>query len=404
MNEKDLLVLKKRGTILVEIKDKNLTEVTIPDGVVKLNQSVFYGCKNLKHVHLPESVKVIRDSVFRDCSSLQSINLEHVQFIGNNAFCGCSSLQNISLSEDLKKIDDHSFGNCSSLEYVNLPTGLLSIGVEAFAGCNSLKRVFIGKNLATIKRDAFSGCSAIDSFDIDSENQSFTYANGILFTKDLKNVIMVPKGKVLNVDEIPDGADYLGWGPYCETFIRNGICVLGKDFNSHQFADNQEIVKLYVPYQVRGIDLGAFQNCKNLREIVFDKGIDYIEALAFEGCDALEKVVFPSSLTYIGDRAFARCVNLKRINIPQHLRRLLSTAFDGCVSLTDIDLDSLNFNITHLFASRSFQGIDRSKCTIHIEGYFLNHFEKYEDTVLSGFNIDKKELAPAMRFHMHDGV
>lgn len=396
MCERDLLVLRKRGTIVIGVKDKNLTEVTIPDGVVKLREGAFSDCKNLKHVHLPDSVKIIGDSVFRDCTSLQSVNLGQVQFIGNNAFNGCVSLQNISFSEGLEEIKDHSFENCSSLENVNLPAGLMSIGVKAFSGCKSLKQIIIGKDLDIIKTNAFWRCSALESIEVDQDNEAFTIVNGVLCTKDLKTVV-TSGNRALNADEIPEGADLLKWGPFCETFIRNGVCVLGKDaqhFENKQFEGNQEIVKLVVTRQVNGIGMFAFHNCKNLREIVFDKGIDYIEASAFEGCEALERVTFPSSLTYLGASAFRNCVNLKRVNLPSGLKSILMNVFDGCVSLTDIDFEIVDIN-SHLFDPGSFKGVDRSKCTIHVPNPYRMPFEEIELSFFRGFNIDKREPAQA---------
>lgn len=397
MSERDLFVLRKRGTIVIDVRDRELTEVTIPDGVVKLREGAFKACKNLKEAHLPTTVKEIGDAVFRGCTSLQSINLENVQSIGNNAFNGCESLLSIKFSDYLDEIKDHAFENCSSLESVVLPTGLLSIGVKAFAGCTSLKKITIPKYLDTIKRNAFSGCIALDSFEVDSDNQTFTSLNGILFTKDSKTIVKVPEGKVLKNDDIPEGADFAEWGPFNETTIYNGICVLGKDMQyvDRQFANNQEIVKLVVPQQVKGINSGAFKNCKNLHEIIFTEGIDFIEASAFEGCDALERVKLPSSLTYLGAASFAHSINLKQINLPSNLRSLLMNVFDGCVSLTDIDLEISFIAHPDLFDSKSFDGIDRSKCTIHVPERLSYGFSQYEVSVFRGFNIDKKGVAAA---------
>ena len=139
----------------------------------------------------------------------------------------------------------------------------------------------------------------------------------------------------------------------------------------------------------------AFHNCKNLREIVFDEGIDYIEASAFEGCEALERVKFPSSLTYLGASAFARCINLKRVNLPSRLNSLLLSGFDECVSLTDIDFEINYISRSGMFDSRSFQGVDRSKCTIHVSHYSTSGFMNYEHSAFKGFNIDKRDPAPA---------
>lgn len=186
---------------------------------------------------------------------------------------------------------------------------------------------------------------------------------------------------------------FLDYDPNNETIVFNGVCVLGKDdkiVRDHRFSGNQNIVKLVVPRIVEGTGCYAFHNCKNLREIEFAEGIEYIEASAFEGCDSLERVILPSSLTYLGASVFANCVNLKRINFPSHLSAILMNVFEGCTSLTDIDFEMEHIDNPRPFDSRSFVGIDCNKCTIHVPRKLIQIFSKYEHNIFKEFRIDKE--------------
>jgi hypothetical protein len=114
------------GTIGNPIKLKNLTKITLPDGLreipdyafegtslttVKLPDSIerigieaFAGCKNLKTINLPASLKEIWEEAFRGCSEMNNLiipdSLSTVQFIVygrgpdpyNRAFAGCGKL------------------------------------------------------------------------------------------------------------------------------------------------------------------------------------------------------------------------------------------------------------------------------------------------------------------------
>ncbi|MDO4274676.1 MAG: leucine-rich repeat protein [Eubacteriales bacterium] len=71
----------------------DLREVTIPEGVVKIDRAAFSYCTSLKEVSIPESMTDIGDENFWECSSLAKISIpKSVTYFGNDVFYNCRKL------------------------------------------------------------------------------------------------------------------------------------------------------------------------------------------------------------------------------------------------------------------------------------------------------------------------
>ncbi len=74
------------------------TSFRIPDGVVKIRNGAFEGCRSLVSIDIPEGMTDIGMCAFSGCESLQSIHIPgSVENIGDYAFKDCSSLQSIRI-------------------------------------------------------------------------------------------------------------------------------------------------------------------------------------------------------------------------------------------------------------------------------------------------------------------
>ena len=111
--------------------------------VTSINQSAFYENKELTSITLPEGITSIGSSAFEGCSGLTSVTIpEGVTSIGEGAFCSCSGLTSVTIPSSVTSIGDYAFSGCSSLTSVTIPEGVTSIGSSAFYGCSSLTSVY----------------------------------------------------------------------------------------------------------------------------------------------------------------------------------------------------------------------------------------------------------------------
>lgn len=112
-------------------------EITIPEGVKKINKYAFINIGSIKEIILPEGIETIEDFAFCNCTHLESILIPSTcKEIKQHAFNGCNNLTNLYLSEGVEKIGDRSFKDCTSLSSVTFPSTIQSIGGAVFEGSN----------------------------------------------------------------------------------------------------------------------------------------------------------------------------------------------------------------------------------------------------------------------------
>lgn len=105
--------------ILKECRE-SVTELTIPEGVTKVDSEAFKSFPLLTSVTIPSSVTVIGCEAFRSCRSLESVTIaEGVTEIWDEAFRGCRALESITIPASVTSISDGAFRDCENLDEIN---------------------------------------------------------------------------------------------------------------------------------------------------------------------------------------------------------------------------------------------------------------------------------------------
>ncbi|MBE6113163.1 MAG: hypothetical protein E7195_09195 [Peptococcaceae bacterium] len=206
--------------------------------------------------------------------------------IGQHVFYNHAALRKVSLGKDVTVIEGSAFDSCTNLTHIELPEGFLELGSWAFAE-SGLKTITIPASVEVIS-NSFHCCSNLTGITVNPENQNFTSVDGVLFTKDMKELLCYPSGKQTKEYYVPDEV---------ESF-----------YDTAAFYECDAIEKIVFGQNMRDMSLNGIVNCPNLKEVVFNDGIEILYGI--RNCDSLEKLLIPASVTRISTSTFYQCANL----------------------------------------------------------------------------------------------
>lgn len=191
----------------------SLEEVTFLGELSEIPDQAFENCSSLKSVSWPKNLSTIGKAAFQG-SGVENITIpEGVQTIGNTVFRDCTSLKNVVLPKTLTSIGENSFRGCTSLTSIVIPEKVTSIGAQAFNGDTGLKSVVILGDPVTVGNNVFSGiefpiiyCKTITTtIPANSETEIIVaYTNGGIFET-------APTSNDSLSTPIKDGYKFVGW-------------------------------------------------------------------------------------------------------------------------------------------------------------------------------------------------
>lgn len=293
----------------------------VPDGIIRISMSAFYGSV-LSEIVLPDSVEKL--GCFTHCTRLRKFTVpNNVDTIPQGCFNGCSNLKEVSLPESLTDIDQYAFKDCLSLTEINFPVDLYSIERGAFEGCAGLAKItFTGGFPGYIDSIAFSGVTAC----------CYYPENILTWTDDVK----IDYGGTLTwvfyevnqfegldlVFTVPDTDITLAYKIDEEKNIASIILC------SSDATGDLEIPEIIEGYTVTDIGDSAFKECVGLTGITIPDTVSKIGCHAFDGCTKLEKINIPDSITVIEEYSFANC-GLLSVALPESVVEICSNAFSN---------------------------------------------------------------------------
>jgi uncharacterized repeat protein (TIGR02543 family) len=254
-------------------------------------------------VVIPAGVTRIGDGAFQ--GPLTSITIPAtVTSIGDYAFAG-SYLTSITFAQgsQLTSIGSSAFSSTSALTSITIPATVISIGAYAFSYATALTSINIPASVTDIGIIAFANACSLTSITVDSGNQNYTSANGVLFNKAATTLIQYPLSKSDPSYSIPAT-----------------VTSIGEQAFAYPAAF---LTSIAIPASVTSIEDAAFESAMSLTSITFNQG---------------------SQLTSIGDYAFHNAIKLTSITIPASVTSIGEGAFDGASSLPSIAVDSDNQN------------------------------------------------------------
>ena len=217
-------------TTLHEVPQDTIGEYVVPDGITRIRNYAFDGCRHITSVKMPDSVRSIEWYAFKDCTSLESVSISpNVDFIGENAFDGCAKLKSFFIPASVRIINDRVFEGCTSLSKIEvaednkyfaskdgmlyskdmttlikcpskigmcdvvIPEGVTTIEGDAINSCPDIKRIFIPESLKQIYMSSIYDCPNVSELHIGVKDlTNFHVVDGILSLVDQQCTYYVP--------------------------------------------------------------------------------------------------------------------------------------------------------------------------------------------------------------------
>ncbi len=186
----------------------------------------------------------------------------------------------------------------------DLSKPVIAVGDFTVVSDEYVEFIYIGKNVEYIADSAFYYCKNLKAVFVDEENKHFTSVDGVLFTKDMKTLILHPigNGEWQKEQGITDNADTY--------IIPEGV----ENVGSYSFYKNGSLVHLTFPSTLKTIGNMSFFGCGSMWTVWLPEGFESIGADAFSYCSSLSPVMYiPASVKHIDDYAFFSCTGIKSV-------------------------------------------------------------------------------------------
>lgn len=358
------------ATLLYFPTYKKAKDYVIPDGVTKIAEGAFYGCRYLEGaLTIPARITEIGTAAFRGDYGLKTLTFAGAEVpagltVGDYAFDG-HRITSITFAEGslVRSIGSYAFrfGNYNERKTdkaITIPASVTSVGDGAFANWYKLSvTIESGENALAFGNGVFADCeidtltlpknvTALPNFFsgllvgeivVDKENPVFLSLDGVLYTKNANNdpdvLLLYPSGKTDSSFEIPntvtaiaDGAFY--GAVFSSVTIPSSVKTIGKQ----AFYLTPYLTSVTIPASVTEIGESAFE--------AYSKSYTRLTTVNFENGEA--------ALT-IGTRAFYNQQKLTAIVLPERVRTIGEYAFYNTQKVTNLSFGGVETIGDHAF-------------------------------------------------------
>lgn len=209
--------------------------------------------------------------------------------------------------------------------------------------CNeTIDFIFIGKDVTELEDNCFYYCTNLKAVFVDKDNSAYTSFNGVLYNKDMTEIIFCPIKNSEFRTALALGVAAPADEDSCAEFLEKT-----KDFFPGEDGEMSEKVKnalaesgaLYkIPATVKEIGNYCFSYCDRLTEIDVPDGVRTIGDMSFFKCKALKSIYLPDGLESIGSDGLSYCESLEYIYVPASVKTIGHHAFFGCMGVDAVYL------------------------------------------------------------------
>lgn len=230
---------------------------------------------------------------------------------------------------------------------------VVAVDSFTFVSDEYVKYIYIGETVQYIDEQAFVYCKQLRAVYVDDNNPWYTDVDGILYTKDMKTMILYPICRCTQIvyDDIERSGEVTNIGlDIKETISASGENLDALYLNFKNQASDDISRTLFDEMLERGVMapyIGTYYIIKEKTDtsITVDKawscdevysipeGVERIAKNCFYKCDRLQRIDIPSTVKEIGDMAFFKCYGISLVTLPDGLVSIGSDAFSYCENM-----------------------------------------------------------------------
>lgn len=279
-----------------EYRDQ-ITSIEVKDDITDIGQYVFTNMANMKSLTVDKNVDSIAEGAFSGCSAVESISIPFVgvspsaqndRAVLGAIFGKVSSGGVIQYyASDGTTLNGYRYGIPESLKTVVI-TNATSIPFGAFYNCINITSVVLNDDIENIGERSFANCSGLTSLIIPNSVVSMGEAtlNGCSSLQSLTIPFVGAEAESNNTGDSVFGYIF-GYGAGTVQYYN----LEGTTLKGYQYVIPESLTSVHITNE-REIPLGAFSNCRNIKEIHLNSGIEVIDLYAFYNCTGLTDVYY----------------------------------------------------------------------------------------------------------------
>lgn len=348
-----------------------------PANTTVLAENCFGGCGKLKDVTLGEGVEKIEDKAFGDCDNLTDIvipasveevngypfegaNLENIAYVDKNVNpdvfkqtvitdSSSNSSTIVSIVYVDTNVDDNGFNKLENEESISsteaTDAALVDIadalGLPVPAPVNTAEKITASESSDEAIIDS-GVCGEKVKWRLFESGNLEIYGTGEMSNYNQNNPAPWTKySAVITSASVGEGITYLGDGTFAqltnlvETALPTTLRIIGK----HAFMNCSKLYGIDLPLKLEKIGNQAFLNCASLDKIVIRMRVAEIGNNVFNGCSSLANVTINSKdLKTWGYSSFANCTGLISVKLSEGVHSIPNGTFNNCSALLYVDM------------------------------------------------------------------
>ena len=353
---------------------KNVTSVTLPETIVKMNNDCFKGAA-LTEMNIPNSLTEILESAWSSVKEVPKFTVAG----GHTAFeTDANGVLFTKGKKELRCVPSKIMTAVGGDTYT-IDNSVEKICVNAFRNVANLKKIVIPKDLQEVTEKYPSivppGTELVEFQMPVVGTTKFKVENGVLFNNDTKTLVCYPREKPNKDYKLPD--DIKKICPFAMMIVKH---LTSLDLNKVEKLDisalykptNLETITIPASLKKAGLIDGAFEECLKLKEYKVEEGnpdfasvggvlftSDKTKLCYYPPAKDGNSYTIPTTVTELGQKAFQGANKLTSMNVPSNVKIIGNEAFRNMTELETVTFENPS-QVTELKAD-VFRACDKLK-------------------------------------------